>query len=179
MSDRVAGKVVIVTGAASGQGAAEAIALAAEGAQVIAGDLSAPADADRIHGIALDVADPAAWAAAAAFARERFGRVDGLINNAGVTSRVRIGAVELEEWNRVLAINVTGAMLGIQAVLPLMGDGGSIVNVGSLAGLNGHYTVPYTTSKWAIRGLTHSCSMGSARAGSASTPSTRATSTPR
>jgi 3alpha(or 20beta)-hydroxysteroid dehydrogenase len=158
-SGRVAGRVIVVTGAGSGQGAAEARALAAEGAQVIAGDLVAPAGGAGVHGIALDVSDPAAWDAAAAFARERFGRVDGLINNAGVTSRVRIGAVELAEWNRVLAINVTGAMLGIQAMLPLMGEGGSIVNVGSLAGLNGHYTVPYTTSKWALRGLTHSCSM--------------------
>jgi 3alpha(or 20beta)-hydroxysteroid dehydrogenase len=154
---RVAGRVIVVTGAASGQGAAEAVALAGEGAQVVAADLQAPADAPGIHGFALDVSDEAGWDALAAFVRERFGRVDGLINNAGVTSRVRIGDVTVAEWNRTIAINVTGAMLGIQALLPLMGEGASIVNVGSLAGLTGHYTVPYTTSKWAVRGLTHAC----------------------
>jgi 3alpha(or 20beta)-hydroxysteroid dehydrogenase len=157
MADRVIGKVIVVTGAGRGQGAAEAAALAAEGAQVIAADLEAPPDAERVTGVALDVADPDGWAALAALARERFGRVDGLINNAGITSRVRIGDVALEDWNRVLAVNVTGAMLGIQALLGLMGPGASIVNVGSLAGLTGHYTAAYTTSKWAIRGLTHSC----------------------
>jgi 3alpha(or 20beta)-hydroxysteroid dehydrogenase len=156
---RVAGRVVVVTGAASGQGAAEAAALAAQGAEVYAADLSAPADAPGVRGVALDVSDPAGWDALAERVRADFGRVDGLINNAGVTSRVRIGQVDLEEWNRVLAINVTGAMLGIQALLPLMGEGASIVNVGSVAGLTGHYTVPYTTSKWAIRGLTQSCAM--------------------
>ena len=156
---RVAGRVIVVTGAASGQGAAEAVALAAEGAEVVAADLEAPPAVDRVHPFALDISDPGGWDALAAFARERFGRVDGLVNNAGVTSRVRIGDVDLAEWNRVLAVNVTGAMLGIQALLPLMGAGASIVNVGSLAGLTGHYTVPYTTSKWALRGLTHACAM--------------------
>jgi 3alpha(or 20beta)-hydroxysteroid dehydrogenase len=157
---RVAGRVVVVTGAGSGQGAAEAAALAAEGASVIAADLVAPeSTSDSVVGVALDVADAAGWDALAALARDRFGRVDGLINNAGITSRVRIGDVTLEDWNRVLAVNVTGAMLGIQALLPLMGPGASIVNVGSVAGLTGHYTAAYTTSKWAIRGLTQACAM--------------------
>lgn len=154
---RVGGRVIVVTGAGQGQGAAEVSALAAEGAQVVAADLEAPADADGVVGVALDVTDSAGWDRVATLARERFGHVDGLINNAGITSRVRIGDVELEDWNRVLAVNVTGAMLGVQALLPLMGPGASIVNVGSVAGLTGHYTAAYTTSKWAIRGFTHSC----------------------
>ncbi len=156
---RVAGRVIVVTGAAGGQGAAETDALVAEGATVIAADLQAPASRDGVVGVALDVAEPDGWAALADLARERFGRVDGLINNAGVTSRVRIGDVTPAELQRVLAINVGGAVWGIQALLPLMGEGASIVNVGSLAGLTGHYTVPYTTSKWALRGLTHACAM--------------------
>ena len=156
---RVAGRVIVVTGAARGQGAAEVDALVAEGATVIAADLEAPASRDGVIGVALDVADPEGWAAVAELARERFGRVDGLINNAGVTSRVRIGDVTPAELQRVLGINVGGAVWGIQALLPLMGEGASIVNVGSLAGLTGHYTVPYTTSKWALRGLTHACAM--------------------
>jgi 3alpha(or 20beta)-hydroxysteroid dehydrogenase len=156
---RVAGRVIVVTGAASGQGAAEAAALAAEGAEIIAADLRAPQAADRVHPFELDVSDPAGWEALAAFARERFGRVDGLVNNAGITSRVRIGHVALDDWNRILAVNVTGPMLGIQALLPLMGAGASIVNVGSVAGLTGHYTAAYTTSKWALRGLTQACAV--------------------
>jgi 3alpha(or 20beta)-hydroxysteroid dehydrogenase len=159
MSDRLAGRVIVVTGAAGGQGAAETDALVAEGATVIAADLQAPASRENVVGVELDVASPEGWARVADLARERFGRVDGLINNAGVTSRVRIGDVTPEELTRVLNINVAGAVWGIQAVLPLMGEGGSIVNVGSLAGLTGHYTVPYTTSKWALRGLTHACAM--------------------
>jgi 3alpha(or 20beta)-hydroxysteroid dehydrogenase len=156
---RLAGRIIVVTGAGSGQGAAEAAALVAAGAEVIAADLRAPEGGERLHGRLLDISEEAGWETLAAFVRERFGRVDGLINNAGVTSRVRIGDVTLEEWNRVLAVNVTGAMLGIQALLPLMSEGASIVNVGSVAGLTGHYTVPYTTSKWAVRGLTHACAM--------------------
>ena len=156
---RVAGRVIVVTGAAGGQGSAEVDALVAEGASVIAADLTAPPSREGVVGVALDVASPEGWATVAELARERLGRVDGLINNAGVTSRVRIGDVTPEELTRVLNINVAGAVWGIQAVLPLMGEGGSIVNVGSLAGLPGHYTVPYTTSKWALRGLTHACAM--------------------
>jgi 3alpha(or 20beta)-hydroxysteroid dehydrogenase len=156
---RVDGRVIVVTGAAGGQGSAEVEALVAEGASVIAADLQAPASRDDVVGVELDVASPEGWAAVAELARERFGRVDGLINNAGVTSRVRIGDVTPQELRRVLDINVAGAVWGIQALLPLMGEGASIVNVGSLAGLTGHYTVPYTTSKWALRGLTHACAM--------------------
>jgi 3alpha(or 20beta)-hydroxysteroid dehydrogenase len=156
---RLAGRVIVVTGAARGQGAAEVLALVAAGAEVIAADLEAPAAAEHVQSIVLDVADPEGWEQLAVLARDRFGRVDGLINNAGITSRVRIGEVELADWNRVLAVNVTGAMLGIQALLPLMGAGASIVNVGSVAGLTGHYTVPYTTSKWALRGLTQAAAM--------------------
>jgi 3alpha(or 20beta)-hydroxysteroid dehydrogenase len=67
---------------------------------------------------------------------------------------VRLPDVELAEWNRVLAINLTGPMLGIRTLLPLMPEGASIVNVGSIAGLTGHYTAAYTASKWGVRGLT-------------------------
>lgn len=156
MSGRLQDRVVVITGAGRGQGAAEVVALAGEGATVVAADLEHEASAPHpaVHRRRLDVADPGDWAALAAWLGETFGRVDGLINNAGVTSRVRLGDVELEEWNRVLAVNLTGPMLGIQALMPLMGEGASIVNVGSVAALTGHYTAPYTASKWALRGLT-------------------------
>ncbi|MGN8027642.1 SDR family NAD(P)-dependent oxidoreductase [Microbacterium sp. 22242] len=160
----IAGGLFVVTGAAGGQGAREALRLAAQGAEVIAADVhdDAPelcAEAASLPGSVayrrLDVTDEADWAALAASLAGR--TVKGLVNNAGVTHRVRIGALDRAEWDRVLAINVTGAMLGIQALLPLMGAGSSIVNIGSAAGVTGHYTAAYTTSKWALRGLTHAC----------------------
>lgn len=160
----ISGELFVVTGAAGGQGAEEAMLLAAQGADVVAADVRDDANellarAERSPGTVtyrrLDVTDEDAWAQLAASLDGR--RVKGLVNNAGVTHRVRIGSVEREDWDRVLAINVTGPMLGIQALLPLMETGSSIVNVGSAAGLTGHYTAAYTTSKWAVRGLTHTC----------------------
>jgi 3alpha(or 20beta)-hydroxysteroid dehydrogenase len=167
VSGRVAGKVIVISGAASGQGAAEAARLAAEGADIVAGDLpvawerapSAAAESHGIHRRDLDVSAPDSWTALASWIRETFGRVDGLINNAGTTSRVRLPDVDIHEWNRTLAVNLTGPMLGITTLLPLMGDGASIVNVGSIAGLTAHYTAAYTASKWGLRGLTHTAAM--------------------
>jgi 3alpha(or 20beta)-hydroxysteroid dehydrogenase len=167
---RVTGKVIVVTGAAGGQGAAECRLLAAHGAEVVAADLAQAldagvkaqdgvadaADSQSIHARSLDVSDPGSWTALATWIGRELGRVDGLVNNAGITSRVRLPDIDVEEWNRVLAVNLTGPMLGITTLLPLMQAGASIVNVGSLAALNGHYTVAYTASKWGLRGLTHS-----------------------
>jgi len=160
----IAGGLFVVTGAAGGQGAQEVLRLAAQGADVVAADLrdDAPELTDAAAGLPgtiayrrLDVTDEHDWRALADALGGR--RVKGLVNNAGITHRVRIGAVERDDWDRVLAVNVTGAMLGIQALLPLMAAGSSIVNIGSAAGLTGHYTAAYTTSKWALRGLTHAC----------------------
>jgi len=151
---RVSGKVVVVTGAVGGQGAAEAAALAAEGATVVATDL--PEEAETAAGVAyrkLDVSDPADWQSLAGWLEAEHGRLDGLVNNAGVPFRARVDEVELADWNRVLGINLTGTLLGIQTAARLMRDGGSIVNVSSIAGLTGHYAAAYTVSKWGVRGL--------------------------
>ena len=168
------GKTVVVTGAARGQGAAEAAALLAAGARVVACDRVLPdaadiADAlhegadgaapDRFLARELDVADPAAWSALAAELGMAFGAIHGLVNNAGIAQRARLGEVEIEDWNRVFAVNVTGPMLGIQSLSPLMSEGGSIVNVGSLAAVTAHAAVSYTSSKWALRGLSRVASM--------------------
>lgn len=159
----LAGELFVVTGAAGGQGAEEALLLARNGADVVAADVrvDAPELRDAAAGLAgsvayrrLDVTDEDAWAELAAALAGR--RVKGLVNNAGITHRVRIGALDRAGWDRVLAVNVTGAMLGIQALLPLMDRGSSIVNIGSAAGVSGHYTAAYTASKWAVRGLSHS-----------------------
>ncbi|UFS58788.1 SDR family NAD(P)-dependent oxidoreductase [Subtercola endophyticus] len=153
------GKIVVITGAAGGQGAAEALVLAASGAHVIATDVAEEAPSSLQHrsaGLAgtidylrLDVVSEGDWALLAA----GLGRVDGLVNNAGVPFRARLGEIDLADWNRVLAINLTGPMLGIQALSPLMTRGASIVNVGSSAALTPHHTVAYTASKWGLRGL--------------------------
>ena len=153
----IAGQTIVVTGAAAGQGAAEALLLARSGAHVIATDLvdAAPAvfDSTGIRYRRLDVSSDEDWNELAAAVRGE--AIRGLVNNAGVTHRARLGSVTREDWDRVIAVNLTGAMLGIQALSPLMDAGASIVNVGSSAALTGHYPVAYTTSKWGLRGLTH------------------------
>lgn len=145
---RLLGKVVVVTGAARGQGAAEAEALTREGARVIATDAT-PAPACR----RLDVTDEEHWAQLAAELRETYGHVHGLVNNAGITWRARVGETTPDDVARVHAVNVIGPLLAIQHLVPLMPPGSSVVNVGSVAALTGHYPVAYTTSKWALRGL--------------------------
>ncbi|MFE0256256.1 SDR family NAD(P)-dependent oxidoreductase [Streptomyces sp. NPDC059010] len=151
---RLAGRVVVVTGAARGQGAAEAGALAREGARVIATDVTETSGCRR-----LDVTSDEEWAELAAELRESYGHVHGLVNNAGVTWRARLGEVRPEDFDRVHTVNVTGPLLGIQHLAPLMPPGASIVNVGSTAALTGHYPVAYTASKWALRGLSRAAAL--------------------
>jgi 3alpha(or 20beta)-hydroxysteroid dehydrogenase len=85
--------------------------------------------------------------------------VHGLVNNAGITHRARLLEVQVGDLQRVLAVNLTGPLLGIQVLAPLMTEGGSIVNIGSVAGLTAHYPVAYTASKWALRGLSQVAAM--------------------
>jgi 3alpha(or 20beta)-hydroxysteroid dehydrogenase len=158
---RVEGKIVVVTGAAGGQGAAEAAALAREGAIVIATDLHDEAQS-LDAGIAyrrLDVSRSDDWAQLGAWLAREHGHVDGLVNNAGIPLRSRIDEITPADWERVLAVNLTGPLLGIQTLLPLMGHGGSIVNVSSAAGLTGYHAVGYTVSKWGVRGLSRVASL--------------------
>src|SRR5215208_417561 len=136
-------RVVVVTGASQGLGAAIAIAAA---------------DA-RVTMRALDVTDESGWQGLAAWLRDTHGACHGLVNNAGITMRSRLGEVSLSEWNRTFAINVTGPMLGMQALMDLMPPGSSIVNIASIAALTGHFAIPYTASKWALRGLSRAASL--------------------
>jgi 3alpha(or 20beta)-hydroxysteroid dehydrogenase len=166
VSGRCEGKVVLVTGAARGQGAAEVEALAVEGATVIATDILDDQGhelADRLGETVrfhhLDVTDPEGWREVAAAITKADGRVDGLVNNAGIPSRDRLPDVDLGNWERAFAINVTGPMLGMQTLVPLMGSAGSIVNICSVAAVGGHVAAPYTASKWALRGLSRSAAL--------------------
>ncbi len=158
---RVDGKIVIITGAASGQGAAEAAALAAEGATVVATDIQDPLEPPPAGVVfrRLDVTEPEQWTQTAAWLQSEYETVHGLVNNAGITWRARLDEVTLEDWDRVLRTNLTSAMLGIQAIVPLMTAGGSIVNIASRAALSGHFTVAYTAAKWGLRGLSRVASL--------------------
>lgn len=158
---RLDGRVVVVTGAARGQGAAIARMLADEGARVLALDLAADPpeglEAAHISYRSCDVSRDEDWKAVAdaVYTMTAGTPLHGLVNNAGVTHRTRLESTERADWDRVLAVNLTGPMLAMQTLAPLMDAGSSIVNVGSSAALNGHYPVAYTASKWGLRGLTH------------------------
>jgi 3alpha(or 20beta)-hydroxysteroid dehydrogenase len=163
---RAAGKVIVVTGAAGGQGAAEAAALAHEGATVIGLDVRDPsAPVDGVHHRTFDVTSEAHWNDLHDALERDFGAVHGLVNNAAITNRTPLGRVTVDELDRVLAVNLTGPLLAIQALTPLMTDGGSIVNVASIAAQTGHFPPAYTTSKWALRGLSRVASMELGRLG--------------
>ena len=155
MSGGLAGRVVVVTGAGQGQGAAEARLLATEGATVVGCDVT-PEPVEDLGGAGyrqLEVTDAAGWTALASDLREQHGVVHGLVANAGITWRARLTDLDPADLARVSEVNVTGTLLGIQALIPLMTGGGSIVVVGSVAALTGHFPVAYTASKWALRGL--------------------------
>ena len=159
----LSGRTIVVTGAARGQGAAEAEILVREGARVIGADIlddEGRALAERLTASGpgtmeywrLDVSSEEQWAGLAA----HLGKVHGLVNNAGVPYRARLLDMDLAGWDRVMAINLTGAMLGMRTLAPLMpsDDGAAIVNIGSIAGLTAHHALAYTVSKWGLRGLT-------------------------
>ena len=152
-------RVVVVTGAAQGLGAAIATAAADAGATVVGADLVLTAPDERVTMRELDVTDEGQWDAFADWLRREHGACHGLVHNAGITMRSRLGEVSLADWNRTLAINATGPMLGMQTLMDLMPAGSSIVNVASIAALTGHFAIPYTASKWALRGLSRAASL--------------------
>ena len=163
---RLAGKAAIVTGAARGIGAQIARCFAEEGAAVLVTDRRdelGEAVAEELHSTgaraayrSLDVTDEAAWAGAVEAARESFGGVDVLVNNAGIIRVHSLAETSLEEFQKVLNTNLVGAFLGIKAVMEPMRErgGGSIVNFSSVQGLEGRERMPaYTAAKFGVRGL--------------------------
>jgi 3alpha(or 20beta)-hydroxysteroid dehydrogenase len=161
---RLGGKVALITGAAAGIGAASARRFAGEGAMLLLTD----ADGEGVERVARelgeetqsrehDVASDAAWEETVGWALGRHGRIDVLMNNAGVFLAAPLAETSLEDFRRVIDVNVVGVFLGMRAVAPSMGSrrAGSIVNVSSVAGLTGGpYLTAYAASKWAVRGMT-------------------------
>ncbi|WBP95769.1 glucose 1-dehydrogenase [Mycolicibacterium neoaurum] len=133
---RLAGKVAIVTGAAGGIGLAIAKRCADEGAEVIATDVSGPADIDSIRVLAQDVTSPDRWDEIIDSAESAYGRVDILVNNAGVAGYQDIENSSVSEWERIIGVNQTGVLYGMRAAIPAMRrtGGGAIVNVSSICG---------------------------------------------
>ena len=158
---RIAGRLALVTGAASGIGRALAVQLIAEGARVLIADIDAAAvtaTAAEIgaEGFAVDVSDREAVLRLAAETRERFGPVGILANNAGVASLAPLAEMTEADWRWLIEVNLFGVINSVAAFLPqLTGDGGHILNTGSMAGLSPDAGLGgYSTSKFAITGFT-------------------------
>ena len=157
------GKVALVTGGARGQGAAEARLFGREGAKVVITDVLDEAGektagelaCDYVH---LDVSSEQEWEAVVADVMARHGRLDILMNNAGIFQPAQLLNTSTEVWNRTLAINQTGVFLGMRTGARAMiqaGNGGSIINTSSVAGLEGIFgATAYGASKWAVTGMT-------------------------
>ena len=164
MAGRLDGKVALITGAARGQGAAEAELFAAEGARVILADVLDEDGARTAAGIGdaaayrhLDVTDEEAWNALVAEIVEDHGRIDALINNAGIYRNGPITEMDQATYRLVIEINQIGVWLGMKAVGPQMiaQQSGSVINISSTAGFRGGAgSIAYTASKFAVRGMT-------------------------
>ena len=170
---RLAGKVALITGAASGQGAAEARLFVAEGAKVVLSDVSAAAGEALAQGLGAnavftrhDVTQEEEWANAVALAQERFGGLHALVNNAGIAFTATIDAHTVADFERVTAVNLIGVFLGIRAAIKPMeaAGGGSIVNISSVAGMRAtKYMIAYAASKYAVTGMTAAAALELAR----------------
>jgi NAD(P)-dependent dehydrogenase (short-subunit alcohol dehydrogenase family) len=165
---RLENKVALITGGYGGMGRASARLFAQEGATVfIAGRNQERGNAlaqeindagGKSHFVELDVVNQDQWDAAVAQVKERAGALHVLLNIVGSNALVRFPHVDIEEFNQVFEINVTATLRGIQTCAPLIKDsgGGSIVNIGSVAGVTGNFSTAYSASKWALEGLSRS-----------------------
>jgi NAD(P)-dependent dehydrogenase (short-subunit alcohol dehydrogenase family) len=165
---RLASKVALITGGYGGMGRASARLFAKEGATVfIAGRNEERGDAlaaeineagGKAHFVELDVVKQDQWDAAIIHIKEQAGALHVLMNIVGSNALVRFPKVDIDEWNKIFEINVTGTLRGIQTCAPLIREsgGGSIVNIGSVAGITGNFGTGYSSSKWALEGLSRS-----------------------
>jgi NAD(P)-dependent dehydrogenase (short-subunit alcohol dehydrogenase family) len=165
-AERFHGRVALVTGASGGIGRATVARLAAEGATVVAADVEEAA-AGAALAVRCDVVDPASCAATVASTVETFGGLHVLVNIAGVGSFASTRELSLADWNRTIAVNLTGTFLMCQAALtPLLEAGGAIVNMASVSGLRAlPYNAAYTASKGGVVMLTKALAVEFGRAG--------------
>jgi 3(or 17)beta-hydroxysteroid dehydrogenase len=169
MAGRLAGKAAFITGAGSGLGRAMATAFAGEGARVVVADIdvargreAATSIGERAVFLAHDVTSEEQWIANLAEAARAFGRVDTLINNAGIGTRGTVETTTLAEWRRIHAVNLDGPFLGCKHAIPLIAaaGGGAIINISSVAGLIGaRDSAAYCASKGGLRLLTKSVAL--------------------
>ena len=175
---RLRDKVALISGGARGIGAVEASLFAREGARVVIGDILGPEGRETAEGIgatggeaifvSLDVTSEADWETAVGEAVSRFGKLDVLVNNAGIYLRGLVEETSTEDWDRVMDVNAKGVFLGTRAAIPAMREsrGGSIVNVASFNSLVGTTTsAAYNASKAAVRLLTKSTAVQYAQDG--------------
>ena len=162
---RLAGKVALVTGAASGMGKSEATIFAREGARVVVADILeaegkevAKTIGDAARFVKLDVTSEREWESAVAFAEREFGKLNLLVNNAGISGTYTADLTSTEAWDRVMEINAKGVFLGMKCAVPALkrAGGGAIVNISSISGFAGQQGVhmAYNASKGAVRIMT-------------------------
>jgi NAD(P)-dependent dehydrogenase (short-subunit alcohol dehydrogenase family) len=161
-------KVALITGGYGGMGRASARLFAREGATVfVAGRNEERGDelvaeintaGGKAHFVELDVVNQDQWNAAVAQVKQEAGALHVLMNIVGSNAMVKFPNVDVDEWNKIFEINVTGTLRGIQTCAPLIRDsgGGSIVNIGSVAGITGNFGTGYSASKWALEGVSRS-----------------------
>ena len=167
--DRLKGKVALISGGARGQGSAEAQLFAAEGAFVVVGDILDIEGKETVRRINesggyakyvhLDVTSKDDWDSAVVETIDSFGKIDVLVNNAGITLNRTVAETTVEEWDKVNEINGKGVFLGLKCCIPAMlnSGGGSIINISSIAGLIGMGNIAaYSATKGAVRLLTKS-----------------------
>ena len=176
---RLAGKVALISGGARGMGAAMAALFAREGAMVVVGDVLAAegravAEAIGESGgaaafVRLDVTDESDWRRAVALAEERYGRLDALVNNAGVSARGNIEDTTAADWDALMAVNAKGVFLGTKCAIPALRrvGGGSIVNISSQLGIvaMAESSPQYIAAKGAVRLFTKATAIQYAAAG--------------
>jgi NAD(P)-dependent dehydrogenase (short-subunit alcohol dehydrogenase family) len=175
--DRLSGKVALVTGGAVGIGRGCALAMAKEGAAVVVTDIqttagrACAAEIEAAGGKALfleqDTTSEDRWIAVIAAVKAQFGKLDVLVNNAGIAIAGPVTDCTLEAWRKQQAVNVEGVFLGVKHALPLMREsgGGSIINLSSVAGLKGAANLPaYCASKGAVRLFTKAVALECAQA---------------
>jgi len=173
---RLSGKVALISGGASGMGQSEAVIFAREGAKVIVADVLEPEGkkvADSLGGagrfVTLDVTSESAWQQAIATAVSTFGKLDVLVNNAGISGTFDPDTLSTSAWDRLMDVNAKGVFLGMKHAIPVMekAGGGAIVNISSVSGFVGQHGIhmAYNASKGAVRLMTKSAAVQYARSG--------------